>query len=67
MICSRPLYAQHGIAELWILNLQDRVVEVNRDPDGRGGYRSTWLAHPGALLQPERVPDCTIAVADLLE
>ncbi|MBK5937926.1 Uma2 family endonuclease [Halochromatium roseum] len=62
---KRPLYAQHGIAEVWILNLQDRVVEVHRDPDGQD-YRDTWVARPGDLLQSQQVPDFTLCVSDLL-
>ncbi len=62
---KRPLYAQHGIAEVWILNLRDRVVEVNRDPDGQD-YRDTWLARAGDLLRPRLVPDLTLCVSELL-
>ncbi|MBK5929384.1 Uma2 family endonuclease [Halochromatium salexigens] len=62
---KRPLYAQHGIAEVWIVNLQDRVVEVNRDPDGQD-YRDIWLARAGDLLQSRQVPDWTLSVSELL-
>ena len=27
-----PLYARHGVPEVWILNIGDSVVEVYRDP-----------------------------------
>lgn len=33
------IYAQAGIADYWIVNLRDRVVEVHRDPEP-GGYRT---------------------------
>lgn len=62
---KRPLYAQHGIAEVWIVNLQDRVAEVNRDPDGQD-YRDTWLARAGDRLQSRQVPDWTLSVSELL-
>ncbi|NEX17241.1 MAG: hypothetical protein C1943_11550 [Halochromatium sp.] len=62
---KRPLYAQHGIAEVWIVNLQDRVVEVHRDPDGQD-YRDSWLARAGDQLQSRQVPDFTLSVSELL-
>ena len=34
-----PLYARHGIPEAWLVDLQQRVVEVHRDPQP-DGYRS---------------------------
>ncbi|MBK1705580.1 Uma2 family endonuclease [Halochromatium glycolicum] len=60
-----PLYAQHGIAEVWILNLQDRVVEVHRNPDGQH-YRDTWLARAGDLLHSQQAPDFSLCVSELL-
>jgi Uma2 family endonuclease len=62
---KRPLYAQHGIAELWIVNLQDRVVEVYRDPDGRD-YRDAWVARAGDRLTSQQAPALTLCVSDLL-
>jgi Uma2 family endonuclease len=33
-----PLYARHGVPEVWILNLDAERLEVHREP-GAGGYR----------------------------
>ncbi len=47
------------------MNLQDRVVEVNRDPDGQD-YRDTWLARAGDLLASQQAPEFTLCGYDLL-
>ena len=44
-----PLYAKHGIPEVWIVNLVDKLVEVCRDP-GPDGYRSVTPVGRGASL-----------------
>ncbi len=31
-----PLYARHGVPEVWVVNVQNAVVEVHRAPDGGG-------------------------------
>lgn len=31
---SLPLYAAHGIPEVWIVNLVDRQIEIYTDPQG---------------------------------
>lgn len=62
------LYARHGIAEYWIVNLKDACVEVHRDPDARAGrYRSTVTAGPGDTLACAAVPGLTVPLAALLE
>ena len=59
-----PLYAAAGIAEYWIVNLPERVVEVHRDP-GPDGYRHVTAAGSGQLA-PVALPDFAVAVADML-
>jgi Uma2 family endonuclease len=66
------LYAQHGIAEYWIVNLIDRVVEIHRDPapmEGAllgHGYREVQKLSPGRAFSPLAAPEVTIAVDELL-
>ena len=65
------VYARAGIADYWIVNLVDRVLEVRREPSGREPYgraRYTAVATLGAdaSLAPLAAPDATISVADLL-
>lgn len=59
------LYAEAGIAEYWIVNLQDRVLEIHRDPAG-GAYRTKTTHEPGDAVAPLGAPDANVAVADLL-
>jgi Uma2 family endonuclease len=66
---KRPLYAQAGIPEYWIVNLVDRVLEVYRDPeerDGRWDYRLVQRLIPGDTVRPSGAPQATIPVAELL-
>ena len=66
------LYARAGIADYWIVNLVDRVVEVYRQParaaSARYGwkYRSVRTLRPGASISPLAAPARRVAVADLL-
>lgn len=66
------LYAASGIADYWILNLQDNVLEVRRDPRPDTtepfGYSSGSLStlRPGEFATPLAAPTARIAVAELL-
>ena len=66
------LYARAGIADYWIVNLEDRVVEVYREPaadlTAPFGWRYTSVERfrpPGAVT-PLRVPATPVPVAALL-
>jgi Uma2 family endonuclease len=66
------LYARAGITDYWIVNLEDRVVEVYRDagPDLTApfGWRFTSVERfrPGDSLTPLGVPAAPVPVAALL-
>ena len=60
-----PLYARHGIPEVWIVDLPDRVVEVHRDPSP-DGYASTRRYAPGETLEPQALPGVKVSAADIL-
>lgn len=60
-----PLYARHGIAELWVVNLAAREVEVYRSPIGEG-YESLARVGRDGVLEPELLPGAAIPVAALL-
>lgn len=60
-----PLYARHGVPEVWIVNLGDGVVEVYRDPKD-DAYRSTARAVCGEVLEPAALPGLRIAVTEVL-
>lgn len=61
------LYAAAGVAEYWIVNLTDRVLEVRRQPSaGTGSYAEALTLEADARVSPLAAPNATIAVADLL-
>lgn len=61
------LYARSGVPEYWIVNLQDRVVEVFSDPDAAtGAYRRTRTVPSGQTLASEALPQVSFPVAELL-
>jgi len=65
-------YARGGIADYWIVNLMDRVLEVHREPvrpspaRRRWGYAAVEAFGPDALVTPLAAPAARIRVADLL-
>jgi len=62
-------YARARLADYWIVNLVDRVVEIHRDPrlEGRRWtYTARHIVRPGETLSPLAEPHVTIAVSDLL-
>jgi len=60
-----PLYARHGILELWIANLNRDQVIVYRDPASTG-YATTRVFRRGESLTPLAFPNLTIAIDDIL-
>jgi Uma2 family endonuclease len=65
-------YARAGIADYWIVNLVDRVLEVHREPARpgpalrRSRYVSIDTLDAAATIAPLAAPSATIRVADLL-
>ncbi|MBI2207149.1 MAG: Uma2 family endonuclease [Candidatus Rokubacteria bacterium] len=66
------LYARAGIAEYWVLNLLDEVIEVYREPVGassrHGGWKYTQVQRlkRNATITPLGAPGSRIRVAFLL-
>jgi Uma2 family endonuclease len=58
-------YAQCGIREFWILNLQDDVLEVYRNPEG-GAYREQVIVKADGRAAPQAFPDVIISLADII-
>ena len=68
----RAVYARAGIADYWIVNLVDRVLEVHREPARPGPARRSWgyaaieTLGPDAAVMPLAARSAAIRVADLL-
>jgi Uma2 family endonuclease len=66
---KRPLYARAGIGEYWIVNLDERVLEVYREPveTSEGwAYRLIRAYTPDETVAPLPAPDSPMRVSDLL-
>jgi Uma2 family endonuclease len=61
-----PLYAKAGVREVWIINLQERVLEIYRDPLF-DKFDSVRKIKPGEFASPEAFADVKVNVAELLE
>jgi Uma2 family endonuclease len=65
-------YARTGIADYWIVNLVDRVLEVHREPARPGPARRHWgyaavdTLGADATIAPLAAPSASIRIADLL-
>ena len=57
-----PLYARHGVPEVWLIDLNARITEVYRQPAG-DGYQNVTTAD---TLTPLAFPELTIALTDIL-
>jgi Uma2 family endonuclease len=66
------LYARAGVADYWVLNLIDEVLEVYREPVRAASARYGWtydsvsLLRRDALVTPLAAPTARIRVASLL-
>ena len=61
-----PIYARHGIAEAWIVDLQGKAVETYREPGPEGYARSHRLTDPAAALSPRRLPRLHLTAEQVL-
>jgi Uma2 family endonuclease len=59
------LYARSGIADAWLVDLEQHTIAVYRDPTPEG-YRSARVARRGEDLAPAAFPDRTFPGAGLL-
>jgi Uma2 family endonuclease len=60
------IYARAGIPEYWIVNLDERLVEIHRDPDPAAEtYRTLQRVASGGDLRSSAVPELSVPVAEL--
>jgi Uma2 family endonuclease len=60
-----PLYAEAGVPEVWLVDLEHRTVEVYREPE-TGSYRRVVTAKPGESLAPVLLTDVGLKVDEIL-
>ena len=61
-----PAYDRAGIPEAWIVNLNELIVEVYREPNFTG-YGSRTILKAGDQAVPLAFPDVAVDVAELLK
>jgi Uma2 family endonuclease len=61
---KRTIYAEVGIPEYWIVDVNGRTVEVHTRPDG-GYYSRAQILRDGDVLRPTLLPGVMICVADI--
>jgi Uma2 family endonuclease len=59
-----PLYARCGIAEAWVVDVNERVIHVFRDP-GASGYGTSLIARPGERVACVAVPEALLEVGEI--
>lgn len=59
-----PVYAQNGILEVWLIDLNTQSIEVYRESSGTD-YRSKQSFSRGQVLSPLSFPDLTLTVAQI--
>lgn len=57
-----PLYAQYGVPEVWLIDLNARVAEVYRQPEGKSYQQTTTIK----VLSPLAFPELAIPLEDIL-
>jgi Uma2 family endonuclease len=61
-----PAYGRAGIAEVWIVNLNELTVEIYREPHFTG-YGSKTVLTAGDQAAPLAFPDAAVDVTELLK
>jgi len=60
-----PVYAKHGVMEVWIVDLKGQAVEIHRQPSP-DGYAIVERRGRGQTISSEALPDLVIAVDDII-
>lgn len=59
-----PLYARFGIPETWLVDVEQRLIEIYRDPSPEGYQQVRTLG--GESLSPQAFPELILTVDELL-
>jgi Uma2 family endonuclease len=63
---KRPLYAEAGIADYWIVNVLDSCIEIYRQPRPDETYAESRIARHGESIALLALPDLVVSVNDIL-
>lgn len=59
-----PLYARAGITEAWVVDVEEKVIRVFRDPTAKG-YQTSFTVSVKEKIAVPSLPKAMISVADL--
>ena len=60
-----PLYARHGVPEVWVIDLENRLAHFHRNPSG-DGYTDISASEQPGVTQVSALPGVAIDLAGLL-
>jgi Uma2 family endonuclease len=60
-----PLYARYGIAEYWLIDLEEERIEVYRSPSPEG-YQEVRIVERGESLYLQAFPDMALTVDEIM-
>lgn len=60
-----PLYAKAGIQEVWVVNVEEKVIYGYRNP-GKGKYQETSIVKPGETLTLTAFPEIVLQVGEII-
>ena len=64
-LTKTPMYARHGIPELWLVDLNRGLVTVSCDPSP-AGYQTVRVYRRGEPITPQAFPDIVVAINEIL-
>jgi Uma2 family endonuclease len=59
-----PLYARHGIPEVWLIDVKRQQLEIHRQPE-QGQYRQVYLAQPNERIALSQLAEIEIALSQI--
>jgi len=62
---KRLAYARNRVSEFWLVNLDENVLEVYADADGKS-FRESKILQPKERIAPRAFPDLKFQVCDCL-
>jgi len=60
-----PLYARHGVPEVWLVDLARRRIEVHKKPQGER-YMNVQEVKGGEAIAPEALPELEVSAEEIL-